>query len=96
MNFDRSTEGMSPLHWLNVIQRGGTDDWRRLYRRCRERDFASEVVTLLRRPDPDALPACRLWLRLLEDLHPGVSQPDKVDPSEAAGPNHNAHVRAIP
>lgn len=28
MNFDRSTKHPSPLRWLNVIQRGGTEDWR--------------------------------------------------------------------
>lgn len=77
MNFDRSTEGGSPLRWLNVVQRGGTGDWRRLYRLCRQRDFARQVAALLRHSDPDSLPACRLWLRLLEDLHPGVSQADE-------------------
>jgi hypothetical protein len=84
MNFDRSTEGESPLRWLNVIQRGGTDDWRRLYRRCRDREFAHEIATLLGRPDPDSLPASRLWLRLLEDLHPGLPSDDQPGGSSPA------------
>lgn len=78
MNFDRSTTAASPLRWLNVIQRGGTDDWRDLYRRCRERDFATQVVALLRSSDPDSQPSARLWAFLLQDLHPDllVALPD--------------------
>jgi len=78
VNFDRSTTVASPLRWLNVIARGGTDDWRDLYRRCREREFASHVATLLRSSDPDSLPSARLWAFLLQDLHPDllVTLPD--------------------
>ena len=72
MNFDRSTEGPSPLRWLNVIQRGGTSDWQELYARCRDRAFASELAALLPMGDPDGLPSVRLWQFLLEDLHPGL------------------------
>jgi hypothetical protein len=95
MNFDRSTEGESPLRWLNVIQRGGTDDWRRLYGRCRERQFAGQIVTLLRRPDPDSLPACRLWLRLLEDVHPGLTRPGEPSATDnsLAGSTESPYFR---
>lgn len=73
MNFDRSTTVASPLRWLNVIARGGTDDWRDLYRRCRERGFATHVAALLRMSDPDSLPSARLWAFLLRDLHPELT-----------------------
>jgi len=72
MNFDRSTEGHSPLRWLNIVQRGSTNDWRDLYRRCRNREFAAQVAPLLAMSDPDLLPSARLWRFLLEDLHPGL------------------------
>lgn len=72
MNFDRSTSSPTPLRWLNVIERGGTDDWRDLYRRCRDRKFAGQVAALLALSDPDMLPSARLWRFLLEDLHPDL------------------------
>jgi hypothetical protein len=72
MNFDRSTDGFTPLHWLNLIQRGGTEDWRDLYAHCRDRQFAAQVASLLPMSDPDLLPSARLWKWLLEDLHPGL------------------------
>ena len=75
MNFDRSTDGGSPLRWLNIILRGGTEDWRGLYALCPERAFARQIASLLQRPDPDGTPACQLWLRLLHDLHPQLSEP---------------------
>jgi len=96
MNFDRSTEGESPLHWLNIILRGGTGDWRRLYQCCREREFARQVVTLLNRPDPDSLPTCRLWLWLLEDLHPGLSLPDDRKATMNARPDANLQFQEMP
>ena len=75
MNFDRGTDGDSPLRWLNIILRGGTEDWRGLYALCLDRAFARQIASLLQQPDPDGMPACRLWLRLLHDLHPQLSEP---------------------
>lgn len=72
MNHDRSTVGFTPLHWLNVIQRGGTDDWRNLYLQCQDQAFAEEIALLLNLADPDCAPAARLWQWLLEDLHPNL------------------------
>ncbi len=85
MNFDRSTQVPSPLRWLNVVERGGTEDWRDLYRRCRDRQFAEQLAALLSRSDPAIRPAARLWQFLLEDLHPGlrVRLPEE-DTEEAA------------
>jgi hypothetical protein len=85
MNFDRSTDGFSPLHWLNVIQRGGTTDWRRLYASCQDRAFAREIASMLARPDPDSAPACRLWRWLINDLHPGLFRLGETETTPAIG-----------
>ncbi len=70
MNPERSTETTSPLSWLNIIQRGGTEDWRRLYHLCQDPRMAREVATVLPWRDPDLMPSAQLWKFLLEDLHP--------------------------
>jgi hypothetical protein len=72
MNPSRSTQTHTALDWLNVIQRGGTEDWKRLYALCRDPDIASEVANILRLRDPDLLAPARLWKFLLEDLHPDL------------------------
>lgn len=72
MNPDRSTDIPTIWRWINIIQRGGTEDWRNLYRRCRDRAFAEEVVRSLPLLDPDLIASARLWAFLLEDLHPGL------------------------
>lgn len=72
MNPTRSTDTASPLDWLNIIQRGGTEDWKYLYRLCRDVAVAREVAAVLRLRDPDLLASARLWKFLLEDLHPGL------------------------
>jgi len=70
MNPNRSARGDSGLRWLNIVQRGGTEDWRALYRVCAELDVARQVAASLRWRDPDLRPSARLWKFLLEDLHP--------------------------
>jgi hypothetical protein len=75
MNPSRSTGAPSSLDWLNLIQRGGTEDWKRLYRLCRDVAVAREVAAVLRLRDPDLLPSARLWKFLLEDLHPDLHVP---------------------
>ena len=72
MNPARSTNTASPLDWLNIIQRGGTEDWKHLYRLCRNVAVAREVAEILRLRDPDLLASARLWKFLLEDLHPDL------------------------
>jgi hypothetical protein len=72
MNPSRSTSVPTPLDWLNIIQRGGTEDWKRLYQLCRDAAVARQVADVLRLRDPDLLPSARLWKFLLEDLHPGL------------------------
>lgn len=72
MNPSRSTNTATPLDWLNIIQRGGTEDWKRLYQLCRDAAVARQVADVLRLRDPDLLASARLWKFLLEDLHPGL------------------------
>ena len=78
MNPARSTNSPTPLNWLNIIQRGGTDDWKDLYQLCREAGIARQVAAVLRQRDPDLLASARLWKFLIEDLHPEM----KVDLNE--------------
>jgi hypothetical protein len=72
MNPSRSTHTATPLDWLNVIQRGGTEDWKCLYQLCHDESVARRVADILRLRDPDLLASARLWKFLLEDLHPGL------------------------
>jgi hypothetical protein len=72
VNPSRSTQTHTALDWLNLIQRGGTEDWKRLYALCRGPRIASEVAGILRLHDPDLVAPARLWKFLLEDLHPGL------------------------
>jgi hypothetical protein len=73
MNPNRSTNGFTPLTYLNWIQRGSTTDWKRLYALCRDPEIAKAVAALLPMRDPDLLPSARLWKFLLEDLHPALN-----------------------
>jgi hypothetical protein len=75
MNPSRSTHGPTPLDWLNLIQRGGTEDWRRLYELCQDAAVARQVAAMLRFRDPDLIGSARLWKFLLEDLHPELKVP---------------------
>jgi hypothetical protein len=72
MNPSRSTETCTALDWLNLIQRGSTEDWKRLYALCHDPVIAREVASVLRLRDPDLLAPARLWKFLLEDLHPDL------------------------
>ncbi|MEK7686490.1 MAG: hypothetical protein AAB466_13825 [Verrucomicrobiota bacterium] len=72
MNPYRNTEGFTPLTYLNWIQRGGTEDWKRLYQLCKDPSVAQAVAAVLPQRDPDLMASARLWKHLLEDLHPGL------------------------
>jgi hypothetical protein len=72
MNPSRGTHCPTALDWLNLIQRGSTEDWKRLYALCRDPQIAREVASVLRLRDPDLLASARLWKFLIEDLHPGL------------------------
>lgn len=72
MNSSRSTDTRTALDWLNLVQRGGTEDWKRLYALCQDPAIAREVASVLPQRDPDLLASARLWKFLLEDLHPDL------------------------
>jgi len=72
VNPDRSTNAASAWRWLNIIQRGDTEAWRDLYRRCRDRDAAEEVARSLAWRNPDVPASARLWAFLIEDLWPDL------------------------
>jgi hypothetical protein len=72
MNPARSTNTGTALDWLNLIQRGGTEDWKRVYEHCRDPQVALEVASALRMRDPDLIASARLWKFLIEDLHPDI------------------------
>ncbi len=79
MNPDRNTKVPTAWRWLIIIQRGSTEEWRKLYERCQDRAFAELVARVLAWRDPDLLPSARPWAFLLEDPHPGL----KVDLRES-------------
>jgi hypothetical protein len=82
MNPNRSTEGFTPLAYLNWIQRGSTEDWKRLYQLCRDPAVARAVASVLPQRDPDLMPSAQVWKYLLEDLHPGLQIDLKPDRRE--------------
>jgi hypothetical protein len=54
----------------NWIQRGGTEDWKRLCQLCQDPSVARAVAAILPQRDPDLLASALLWKHLLEELHP--------------------------
>lgn len=79
MNPNRSTDGFTPLTYLNWIQRGGTEDWKRLYALCKDAAVARTVASVLAQRDPDLMASARLWKYLLEDLHPNLRVDLRLD-----------------
>jgi len=72
MNPHRSTQGFTPLTYLNWIQRGSTKDWIQLYRLCQDPMVARTVAAMLPQRDPDLMASARLWKYLIEDLCPDL------------------------
>lgn len=72
MNPNRSTNCFTPLSYLNWIQRGSTEDWKRLYQLCKDPAVAKTVATVLPLRDPDLMASAKLWKFLLQDLHPDL------------------------
>ena len=82
MNPNRNTTDFTPLAYLNWIQRGSTDDWKRLYRLCKDVSVARAVAVILPQRDPDLIASARLWKYLLEDLHPDLHIDLRLDRTE--------------
>lgn len=72
MNPNRNTDSPTALTYLNIVQRGGTEDWKRLYALCKDKSVAQVVAAILTQRDPDLMASARLWKFLLEDLHPDL------------------------
>jgi hypothetical protein len=82
MNPNRHTDGVTPLSYLDWIQRGSTEDWKRLYQLCQDVSVARAVAESLPQRDPDLLPSALLWNYLLEDLYPDLHidlKPERCD-----------------
>lgn len=59
MNFNRSTKTPSPLEIANIVCRGGTEDWRKLYRELKESPSLRETaLKALSVADTEAFPGC--------------------------------------
>jgi len=69
---------------LDWIQRGSTEDWRRLYQLCKDPAVARQVAAVLPMRDPDLLPSALLWKFLLEDLHPELDLAIDLKPEKKA------------
>ena len=85
MNPERSTDSESPLSFLNIVERGGTAEWRALHERCRDRTVAAQLARALPMTTPELAGSARLWKYLLEELHPDL----RVELSEAGGADHD-------
>ncbi len=84
MTGSRNTNVVSALTYLDWIQRGSTDDWRRLYQLCKDPAVARQVAAVLPMRDPDLLPSALLWKFLLEDLHPELDLAIDLKPEKKA------------
>lgn len=59
MDFDRSTKKPSPLAVANIVCRGGTADWRRLYRYLKENPaFRPTALKAIAVADSEGFPGC--------------------------------------
>ena len=59
MDFDRSTKHPSPLAVANIVCRGGTEDWRKLYRYLKENpSFRPTALKALAVADNEGFPGC--------------------------------------
>ena len=72
MNAERFTTSPTALSLLNIVQRGGTEQWQQLYEQCRDLRVATQLASVLPMRDPDLMASARLWRFLLEELHPGL------------------------
>ena len=82
MNVSRNTESLTPLIYLDWIQRGSTEDWKRLYALCRDPEVAQTVAHILPMRDPDLMGSALVWKYLLEDLYPDLHielHPERLD-----------------
>jgi len=84
MSQSRNTKVVSALTYLDWIQRGSTEDWRRLYKLCKDPKVAQQVAAVLPLRDPDLLPSALLWKFLLEDLHPELGLAIDLRPEKKA------------
>ena len=84
MSQARITKVVSALTYLDWIQRGSTEDWRRLYKLCKDPKVAQQVAAVLPLRDPDLLPSALLWKFLLEDLHPELGLAIDLRPEKKA------------
>ena len=66
---NRSTDGFSPLAYLNIIERGSTEEWALLYNACRDdQETRLTVIELLPMADPIQAGIIQLWSDLLARL----------------------------
>ncbi len=72
MVYTRQTDSFTPLSYLDLVQRGGTEDWKTLYAACRDPEVARLVAQTLSARDPELMASAKLWKFLLEDLHPNL------------------------
>ena len=71
MNPNRSTNGPSPLRLLNIVCRGGAEEWRALFAECRsDATTRAQLRQLLPMVEPELIGAARLWEMLLTKLDP--------------------------
>jgi hypothetical protein len=84
MKEPRNTQTVSALTYLDWIQRGSTEDWKRLYQLCKDPQAAKQVAAVLPLRDPDLLPSALLWKFLLEDLHPELDLAIDLKPDKTA------------
>ncbi len=68
----------SPTHeipaLLNIMTRGGTEDWRALYQRMKsDRSLAEKCAQALLTCDPDLTHNGEIWQEIIEQLHPTVT-----------------------
>lgn len=98
MNFDRSTNTPTALAIANVVCRGGTSDWRRLYRDLKEKPaLRSVALRALTVADTEAaLGSILLFREAIRDmddapLAPGPC-PLPVEPAHNVAPNPYPHT----
>jgi hypothetical protein len=68
---NRSTNGFTPLAYLNIIQRGNVDEWVYLWKACNDDpETRQAVIDLLPTGDPYLKECIHMWADLLRVPRP--------------------------
>lgn len=71
------------LALLNLVQRGGTQEWKTLFQACRaDLEWRQAVAKAMPMVDPDLVASYHLWKSILQEIDPHL----QIDPPHCLKP----------